>query len=653
MSELASTLPWIAASVIVLVALVIGMGLALHFQTRLPAFAQPAIGVLQTAIPPIGLFLVGRNLTLKNLDFYQAINPQGLAAWIQRVGTALMVGLAVAVIIVKLLDRNDKPVPPGRMLIVAFLIYYGTNVLINSYFGTVPGIIAPYFYTAIVAVGLMMTRDQGYANLLIAYRWALTALMVASLALIPVLPNLVIQSNSLEVRLPFVTYRLFGLGSGPNSIGPLAALLILLAIDKPFRSRLLQLICLGSAIGVFVLAQSQTAWIAMALILPPYLVYRWLTGEKDGHRRSLSPSLVFGTIGMGLASLFAVSLFFVDWQLIFNTVAGIAGLGGDGLTNRSISGRGAIWTVAIDTFKENPLFGYGLTAWDSAFRSKLNMPFAFHAHNQLMQSLSVGGLLGVAGLLFYLGVLSYFSLRYARLSRGLAPALLTLVLIRCISEVPLDLLVALTGDFTIHLALLMVLAGSAALEGRPARARAPAGGYDWRAAPGGRTLAPARSIAVDPAAGDDQVVGSILRYGGRDRGDPRGPGRQLGFDGPGGPNGPGGPDRPNDSDGSHGQNGPYGPDGGLAGPASPIGPIGPQGPRPLGPVPGAPSGAAAGLSAMGGIAAGSGRSLPSEDGPVEPAPMQATELNAEAAGRQEPPPEPDADGRIEPRISDL
>ena len=621
MSELASTLPWIAVSVIVLVALVVGMGIALHFQTRLPTIAQPAIGILQSLVPPIGLYLVGRNLALKNLDFFQAINPQGLAAWIQRVGSALMVGLAVAIVIVRLLDRGDRAPAPGRMLILAFIIYYVTNVLLNAYFGTVPGIVAPYFYAAIVAVALMMTREQGYANLLIAFRWTLTLLMVASLALIPFQPNLVLQPNSLEVRLPVITFRLFGLGSGPNSIGPLAATLILIAIHLPFRSKVLQLVSLASAIAVFVLAQSQTAWIAMGFILPPYLAYRWITSEQDGRRRELSPSLLLGLLGLGLAGLFAVSLVFVDWPAVLGTLAGFAGLAGDGLTNRSISGRGAIWTVAIQTFLENPLFGYGLTAWDSAFRAKLNMPFAFHAHNQLMQSLSVGGLLGAAGLLFYMGTLVYYSLRYARFTRGLAPALLTLILVRSISEVPLDLLVALTGDMTTHLALLMLLSGSAALEGRRGRASAPVGSFDWRASPGGHTLAPARSIAVDPDASDDQVVGAILRYGGRDRG----PGADRS-------SGPGWPREPGGRLPAHGLPGPH------ALPDSQPGSTGPQ--RPAGPAsPIVPAGPAA-------------HPDPST-GSTRPAGPGSRDGSGAAPSAGTPPgPIPGSDGRIEPRISD-
>lgn len=604
MTELASTLPWIGISVIVLVALVLGMGFALHFQTRLPTLAQPAIAALQSLIPPIGLFLVGRNLALKNLDFFQAINPQGLAAWVQRLGSALMVGLAVAIIIVRLLDRDDRAPAPGRPLILAFVIYFVTNVLLNAYFGTVPGIVAPSLYGAIVAIALMMTREQGYANLLVAIRWTLTLLMVASLALIPFMPNLVIQPNSLEVRLPVITFRLFGLGSGPNSIGPLAATLILVAIHLPFRSRVLQFVSLASAVGVFILAQSQTAWIAMGLILPPYLAYRYITSEKDGRRRQLSPSLVLGLVGLGLAGLFAASLLFIDWPAVLGTLAEFAGLGGDGLTDRSISGRGAIWTVAIQTFMENPLFGYGLSAWDSAFRAKLNMPFAFHAHNQLMQSLSVGGLLGLGGLLFYLCTLVYYSLRYARFTRGLAPALLTLILVRCISEVPLDLLVALSGDMTTHLALLMLLSASAALEGRHARRPAVQGAFNWRASTGGRTLAPARSIAVDPQASDDEVVGAILRYGGRDRG-PAGPAPSPGGPviHPGGPRGPSASHRP-------------------AGPASPIGPRGPGSPG------------------------------PGADGPVDDPNAHDHQGTRSPGPASSPPAGPGPGGRIEPRISD-
>ncbi len=168
--------------------------------------------------------------------------------------------------------------------------------------------------------------------------------------------------------------------------------------------------------------------------------------------------------------------------------------------------------MAYETFLENPLFGYGITAWDRAFRAKLNMPFAFHAHNQVMQSLSVGGLLGALGLVFYLTMLSYYSLRLARFTRGLAPALLALILVRSISEVPLDVTTLLAGDFVTHLCLFMVLAGSAAMVGRHAAAPAPARINAWVTAPASPAFAPARSVA-DDADVDERALGAIVRVG--------------------------------------------------------------------------------------------------------------------------------------------
>ena len=531
MTDLTSSLPWLGASVAILVAIVLGLGFALHFQSRIPNLAQPAIAALMAIIPPLALFLVGRNLALKNLDFNQVIDPGGVAAWILRGCSAMLVGLSVAIIMVRLLDRDERPIPRGRMLMIAFFVYYATNVLLSAAFGTVPGILVAYFYPLIVVVGLFMVRDQGYANLLIAYRWMLTIMMVASVALIPVMPNLVLQPNSPEARLPFVTFRFFGLGSGPNSIGPLSLTLILLAIHLPFRSRLLQLICLASATAVLVLAQSQTAWIAAALIIPPFLVYRWTTAESNGRRRQVSPPLMLGLVGLGLAAALAVSFFVADWPVVFAALADFIGYG-QGLGNRSFSGRGAIWVVAVETFIENPLFGYGVTAWDRAFRAKLNMPYAFHAHNQLMQSLSVGGLLGALGLIFYVSTLAFYSVKFARFTRGLAPALLTLILVRCISEVPLDVLTLLAGDFITHVALLMLLAGSAAMASRHARTPAAARIQAWVSAPVGRGFAPARSVADEGSEVDEQALGAIVRYGtrGRDPGaPPAGPGPIPGY----------------------------------------------------------------------------------------------------------------------------
>ena len=71
----------------------------------------------------------------------------------------------------------------------------------------------------------------------------------------------------------------------------------------------------------------------------------------------------------------------------------------------TLTGRTEIWAVALQTWKANPLFGYGAAMWDDEFRRAVGMDFAYNAHNQFLQSLSVAGGLGLAGLLVYTLVL--------------------------------------------------------------------------------------------------------------------------------------------------------------------------------------------------------------------------------------------------------
>ncbi len=532
MDQLVTTIPWLVASIVILAAIVFGLGVALHFQTRMPRLALPLIGAMMTIVPPIGIVLVGRNLSLKNLDFYQTVDPGGVGAWLLRGSTAAMIALALAIIMVKLLDRSERS-PSGRALFFGFIAYFFTNIVLNAAFGTLPGATAQHFYSLLLFAAIFVAREQGYESFLGAIKWGLLFLMVGSFVFIPLQPALVMQTNTPEIRLPFVSFRFWGIGSGPNSIGPIAIVQILLTLHLPFRSRLLQMISLLSSAAVLLLAQSQTSWMCAAVILPPLVIYRWLTDESKGATRRFSPFLAAGGLLIGAAIALAGASFFVDWVDVWNTFAGFIGLGNSGLSNQSLSGRGAIWVVALDTFRENPLFGYGLTAWDTTFRAKINMPFAFHAHNQFIHSLSVGGLLGATGFVLYVATLAYFSLKLARFTRGLAPSLLVLMLIRSITEVPFELGTVLVSDFVTQITLFSLLAGSlgliAAKSRAPARNRsvraavfdspeaaawlgAGAAGGGWTGLAHGRAQADTAAAATSGMAGDD-FAGSRTGHG--------------------------------------------------------------------------------------------------------------------------------------------
>ena len=81
------------------------------------------------------------------------------------------------------------------------------------------------------------------------------------------------------------------------------------------------------------------------------------------------------------------------------------------------------------------------------------------AHNQLLQSLSSAGILGLAGLLFYSSVLAVYALRAAPLSGGISVALVGLMFLRGFLEAPFTSSNAITSDFFAHLLALAACVG--------------------------------------------------------------------------------------------------------------------------------------------------------------------------------------------------
>jgi O-antigen ligase len=120
----------------------------------------------------------------------------------------------------------------------------------------------------------------------------------------------------------------------------------------------------------------------------------------------------------------------------------------------TLDGRDLIWTLAVQEWMHNPLFGYGLTMWNDAYRMQIGLDHAVSAHNQFLQSLSVAGAMGLIGLLVYLGALLRYAISARRGSRGLSVALLVVVLVRCITETPMSFDGSfLSGAFVMQLLL--------------------------------------------------------------------------------------------------------------------------------------------------------------------------------------------------------
>ena len=459
MTELSSIIFGIGGALFVLIALPAGLGLAMHAHTRFPRIGVPAMAAALSVVPAVGLILVGRNLSIRNLAFDGQIDPGGLSAWLFRLTSASVIAIAVTVAIVYLM-RRTKEDPAGRIMLTGFIAFVVTNVILNGLFGTVPSLVTDNLYAVLVISALYFTRVHGLADVLTAVKWGLFGLMAASILWMVVNPVIVMQTNTPEIRLPFLNFRFWGLGDGPNATGPLGLMLFLMTVYQPFRFRLLSLAAMGLGLLVMVLAQSMTTWIAAVVIIPPYFLIRYLSHPEKGDARKLSTSATIALLGVGSAAVLGAAALILDLNEVQRSVAEMIGLS-RGQERSAFTGRAGIWAVAVRVFLENPLFGFGPTAWDLAFRAKINMFFAFHAHNLFFQAISVAGLFGLLGTLFYVGVMAWQALKLTFYTRGLAPALFMMFMFRSISEVPLELSSILTGTFLMHMVLFHVLCAGA------------------------------------------------------------------------------------------------------------------------------------------------------------------------------------------------
>ena len=334
---------------------------------------------------------------------------------------------------------------------IGFLIFFATNVILCVPFGESTYISRSNIYPLVLFTAFYLSRDEGAARMIDAAKLSLLIFMIASLIGGLLYPEMTRRVWAPEVRLPFIDFRFWGFGEHANAIAPMALVLTMLTLYRPFTRHWLTVLSHICAGLVLLLAQSQTAWFTAIVALPLFIAYQSPDRWQRLLRTIRSPQV--------WAPAMLVSLCAVAGSCILQTLSGGASTFGgiDGDATPLLTGRLDVWRVALDTFESHPLFGYGLLAWEHEFRDFHGMPWALHAHNQLLQSLSVAGLVGAAGLITYVLILARGSLSRTRATRGLAPALLFIVMVRMLTEVPLNLGAILLGDTVIHLLLFRIL----------------------------------------------------------------------------------------------------------------------------------------------------------------------------------------------------
>jgi O-antigen ligase len=417
----------------------------------------PWVWPAMLSVGAVQVLLSDRNLAESFLALQVVAEPPrpGLAVWWQRAVSLLLLVAAVEQVASHAALRRPVPSP---MLLAAFLLYWVGTIGLPSVFGAHSSFSHELLYAPTFGVACCLAMPQEQARMVRLARDSLMVLMLAGLAGLVVRPAMVADMSYAAGLLPGVP-RFAGLTAHPVTQGLLAQVALLLVWAAPYRHRGLRLASWGLALGVLLIAQSKAAWIACAVCGLAMLAWRhgpqgWI--RLADPQRPQAGLLAWSLAGIAVLGL-AIGLLMGD---LAREVAHYLD-SPDGAQWTSLTGRDRIWAVAAEEWRSHPVFGYGPTLWDAAYRASIGLPHATHAHNQLMDDAARAGTVGVLALALYASALTVLAWRAGRATAALSVGLLLALALRAISEVPLLLLGYGTDLFT-HGLLLATLAAAAA-----------------------------------------------------------------------------------------------------------------------------------------------------------------------------------------------
>lgn len=414
--------------------------------------------VLPTMLGLVALtvLLSGRDLSRAFADLQSGVvYSHPAVVWAQRAVSLLLLAISAERVISHVALRQHLPSAP---LAAAFLVYWLATVLAPAFLGAHPQLSLKYFYALVLGGAALLATEPERDKVLDGFRNALFLFLLAGVMLVPLDRPLVLDASYSQGLLPGVP-RLGGLAPHAVSLGMFAQTFLLCLWCRPFSNRWLTRLAWLVGLGVLFFAQSKTAWIAFVICSVALLAVRNGPGvwRRLGDPRQSAFGIVFC---LGVIAFVGVLM----GVLLLGNVASHATSFLDtteGAQLVSLTGRDQIWAVAMEEWRQNPMFGYGPDLWDDAFRLSIGMPNATHAHNQFMDTLARSGSVGAAALILYAAVLLTLSIRYARATGGLSLALFLALALRSISEVPL-LLFGYGTELLMNLLLIITLASAAA-----------------------------------------------------------------------------------------------------------------------------------------------------------------------------------------------
>lgn len=415
----------------------------------------PYIFYTSTFVNTLQVISSGRNLfVITESDAISLTTLPSYVIWFGRINTILFLFAACQRIATRLMQYESKPDTP-TLLIITILFFFFTNVFTAAFFSAHPSPEYEYVYLVLVCTASLLFAQGEEETAIRAVRNTLFIFMVISAGYMPWKPELVFSSNYLEGVIPGLTYRYAGLAAHANSLGESIVLFQLCLWNKPFNKRWLNY--LGWTIGYasLVLTQSKTSWITFIICMSCMGYFKFGVFLKQRLFDVKNPILPATFILMTMIAAGVISGVLMFSKIGSNINSFFATRMGTELL--TMTGRDVIWEVALNEWRNSPIFGYGLTIWDSAYRAKIGIPGAVSAHSQFYQTLASAGIVGVTGLAIYVPTLFWFALKTAKSSQGLTLAIFLMLLFRSFSEVSLSVSGHFGPDQLTHILLLMII----------------------------------------------------------------------------------------------------------------------------------------------------------------------------------------------------
>lgn len=264
--------------------------------------------------------------------------------------------------------------------------------------------------------------------------------------------------------IPGFHIRLHGLAPHANSLAPLALLYLILAYWVRGKSPW-HFMGVATASLVLVLTQSKTVWAAGLLMLLVVVVVRLSQQFNEEMRVARMGPATLTIMGVFFGVVLIVPVLFTDAASgVFQAMMADSEVS-------TLTGRTDIWQATIDAWRSNPWFGYGPKLWDLEFRITHGAVLAaWHAHNQYLQALGEAGIVGLVAMSIYTFALIYYAFKFSKRTRGTSLAMLVLLLVRTITEIPLRFTLLLDTTFFVHLVVFTVFL---MLARQPSAERAP------------------------------------------------------------------------------------------------------------------------------------------------------------------------------------